>query len=268
MLTLNQVKDICPSVFATQAKEGVSDRYTFVSTAQVLESFLDNGWQIDRAIEMRTRTPDNKGFQKHAVTMLHPDLPVVNGSKVTTTLINSHNRTSGLTLATGALRIICSNGMFVCEDLIPRYSVRHTGQIDSDIVDVEHRIIEAAPVVCAKIEAFSMITLDNAEQELFAKTALLAKYGEVNQETGQVELISTPINHKQLLTTRRREDQQADLYTTFNKVQENLVRGGLRGHATTGRRMSTRAVTGIDQNVKLNQVLWSLAEEFAKLKNA
>ena len=266
MLTLSEVKHICPSVFATSAKEGVSDRYTFVPTYTVLEKFLDHGWQIDKAIEVNTRTEANKNFQKHAITMLHPDLPMVNGSKVTTTLINSHNRTSGLTLATGALRMICSNGMFVCEDLIPRYTVRHTGNIDTDIIDVEHRIIESAPVVCQKIESFSMITLDQAEQELFAKTALLMKYGEVNPESSQVELVSAPIHHKQLLSTRRREDYSPDLYTTFNKVQENLVRGGLRGRATTGRRMSTRGVTGIDQNVKLNQMLWSLTEQFAALK--
>lgn len=266
MLTLDQVKVKTPSVFAIAAKEGVSDRYTFVPTYQVLESFMSRGWEIDRALEVNTRTKENKNFQKHAVTMLHPDLPSVNGSKVTATVINSHNRTSGLTLAVGALRMICSNGMFVCEDLIPRYSVRHTGTVDTDIIDVEHRIIEAAPVVCEKIEQFSMITLDTAEQELFAQTALLAKYGELNPETGKVELISAPINSKQLLSTRRREDHEKDLYTTFNKVQENLVRGGLRGRATTGRRMSTRAVTGIDQNVKLNQVLWQLTEQFAQLK--
>jgi hypothetical protein len=30
--------------------------------------------------------------------------------------------------------------------------------------------------------------------------------------------------------------------------------------------MSTRGVTGIDQNVKLNQMLWTLTEQFAALK--
>jgi hypothetical protein len=68
-----------------------------------------------------------------------------------------------------------------------------------------------------------------------------------------------------LLTTRRREDYNVDLWTTFNKVQENFIRGGMRGITKTGKNMSTRAISSVSENVTLNKALWVLTEEMAKL---
>ncbi|MEO6563084.1 MAG: hypothetical protein ABIN99_08575 [Nitrosospira sp.] len=45
-----------------------------------------------------------------------------------------------------------------------------------------------------------------------------------------------------------------------------MIKGGLRGRSRNGRTTTTRAVNGIDQNVKINRALWVLAEEMRKLK--
>lgn len=71
-----------------------------------------------------------------------------------------------------------------------------------------------------------------------------------------------------VLQVRRHADDASDLWTTLNRTQENLVRGGLRGRSAAGQRITTRAVTGIDQDVKLNRALWTLADEMRKLKTA
>jgi hypothetical protein len=49
-------------------------------------------------------------------------------------------------------------------------------------------------------------------------------------------------------------------------VQENLTKGGLHGRSRMGRSMSTRPITGIDQNVKLNLALWVLADAMRQMK--
>ena len=59
-----------------------------------------------------------------------------------------------------------------------------------------------------------------------------------------------------------------DLWTTFNRVQENMIKGGVPGRSARGRRMTTRGVAGVNENVKLNRALWTLADEFAKLKSS
>lgn len=75
-----------------------------------------------------------------------------------------------------------------------------------------------------------------------------------------------PIQPQQLLDVRRREDQQSDLYTTLNIVQENLIRGGLHGRNANRKRTTTRAVQGVTENVRLNSALSVLAQSLAKHK--
>jgi hypothetical protein len=45
-----------------------------------------------------------------------------------------------------------------------------------------------------------------------------------------------------------------------------MTRGGLHGRNASGRATTTRAVTGIDQNIRLNRALWVLAEELHRLR--
>ena len=82
----------------------------------------------------------------------------------------------------------------------------------------------------------------------------------------------TAITAEQLLRANRREDVSGDLWTTFNRVQENVIRGGLsafgRDANNRRRRQTMRAVEGIDQNRALNRALWTLAERMAELKAA
>ncbi len=68
------------------------------------------------------------------------------------------------------------------------------------------------------------------------------------------------------MQAKRSEDRASDLWTTFNRVQENMTKGGVHGRNHTGRRVTTRPINGIDQNVKVNRALWVLAEEMRKLR--
>ena len=72
---------------------------------------------------------------------------------------------------------------------------------------------------------------------------------------------------ERIIKPRAWYDKGTDLWTAFNIVQENLIKGGLPGRTAKGKRTTTRAVTGIDGDIKLNQALWKMAEEFAKLKS-
>ncbi|HAF2376717.1 TPA: DUF945 domain-containing protein, partial [Salmonella enterica] len=65
----------------------------------------------------------------------------------------------------------------------------------------------------------------------------------------------------QILTPRRYEDRKDDLWSVFNRIQENLSKGGLPGRTAKGKRTHTRAVNGIDGDVRLNRALWVMAEQ-------
>jgi hypothetical protein len=63
------------------------------------------------------------------------------------------------------------------------------------------------------------------------------------------------------------DDVDSSLWTTFQRVQENMMRGGQPGRSTQGRRVRTRPVGSIDRSVSLNRALWVLAEEMAKIRH-
>ena len=86
---------------------------------------------------------------------------------------------------------------------------------------------------------------------------------ELNKQLGRD--IST-----RLLTVRRSADQGSDLWKTFNVIQENVIKGGIRlvreneqGQRSLAR---TRAVNSIDRDAKLNKELMQLALKMQQLK--
>jgi hypothetical protein len=105
------------------------------------------------------------------------------------------------------------------------------------------------------------LELQTEEQQAFATAALTLRYGERTEGEPPV-----PITAGQLNEPRRIEDAGFSLWTTFQRVQENALRGGLLGRTAQGRRMHTREVASIDRGVGLNRALWVLAEEMRKLK--
>ena len=78
------------------------------------------------------------------------------------------------------------------------------------------------------------------------------------------ELTKAPVSPSMLLNPRRYGDGAKDLWTTLNCVQENIIRGGQRDRSRRrpdGSRMpKSRAIKGIDEDMKLNKALWEMAE--------
>jgi hypothetical protein len=76
-----------------------------------------------------------------------------------------------------------------------------------------------------------------------------------------------------LLNPRRRDDAGSDLWSTFNRIQEHVIKGGDRARDYTanngrGRNVRSREVKSISGNVNLNKAVWTLAAQMAELKNA
>ena len=71
--------------------------------------------------------------------------------------------------------------------------------------------------------------------------------------------LETGLEPGRLLVPRRAEDAGDDLWRTFNVVQENVLRGGLRPADGFRRLARTRAIRAIREDVRLNSGLWDLA---------
>lgn len=139
--------------------------------------------------------------------------------------------------------------------------IPHKGNIQGEVIEGAFRVLEEFSAVEEHAEGMKALQLDHGEQKAFATAALALRFGE--RIEGQPP---APVTAEQLIHARRIEDTGHSLWTTFQRVQENVIQGGQPGRSAQGKRLHTRPVQSIDRGVSLNRALWMLAEEMRKLK--
>ncbi len=250
-LSNDQIRAVVPSIFAETPHESRSERYSYIPTAAVLselEPFM--------VCQTRVRNEDRRDHTKHLIRLRHASQ--INGSEANEIiLLNSHDGSSSYQMLAGMFRFVCHNGL-VCGDTVADVRVPHKGDVTDHVIEGAYEVLRGFEQVHSSREAMRAITLEDGEQEIFARSALALKYDDPNKPS--------PVTESQLLMPRRFEERRADLWSTFNRVQENFIKGGLSGRTANGRQQRTRAVQGIDQNLKLNRALWMLAEGMQQLK--
>lgn len=256
-LSNDQIARVAPSILATEKHESRSDRYTYIPTIAVLDGLRKEGFEPFFVCQTRVRDENKRDHTKHMLRLRHAN-QITGEEADEIILLNSHDGTSSFQLVAGMFRFVCKNGM-VCGETLADIRVPHKGNIVHNVIQGAHDVLDGFNLIREQKEGMKAITLDRDEQAIFAETALSLKY-EPSPD------VPAPITGDQLLRARRFEDRRDDLWTTFNRVQENMIRGGLSGRSATGRNMTTREVTGIDQNVKLNRALWVLSERMRELK--
>lgn len=268
-LTEDQLRAAAPSVFATTAHESRSDRFRPIPTIEVIKGLANEGFSVVSAKQAVTRDAGKRPFTKHLLRLRRLDKAdeyIRDGVAFEVLLKNANDGSSGYDLMAGFLRFICSNGLVV-GDKLSEVKVRHTGDVVSKVIDGTFSVLNTSQRLLEAPALWSGVKLNRDETMAFAQAAHALRFDE--PEEGQ----KPSIDPVKLLTVRRPEDQEPNLWNVFNIVQENVVKGGLTGRSTNPetrqvRRVRTREVKGIDQDVKLNKGLWVLAEFFAQQKNA
>ena len=255
----DQIRAVAPSVFAVAPQAGVSERYAFVPTSQIVSRLRESGWSPVMASQQFVRLDERRGFQKHLLRFQRRETQAVVGEYTPElVLINSHDRSSAYQLHAGLFRFVCGNGMIVADATFERVSIRHSGFTPDEVIEASFKLLENVPAITARVEAFKQRQLTNEEIATFSEAALKLRFEDTDK---------APINHHRLLDCRRNEDTGNDLWHVFNRVQEHLIRGGQRDwlrKREDGRRFPrTRAITGLDQNIRINRELWNLAERVA-----
>lgn len=263
-LTDEQVRTVAPSVFAENKHSSRSARYSYIPTSEILAGLRKEGFVPMEIRQAGSRVEGKEDFTKHMLRLRHASAPKLGDSLPEIILVNSHDGTSSYQLMLGMFRLVCSNGLIVSEGTHAAVRVSHTGDARSQVIDGCVQILDAAPRAAESAQAFQALTLTEAEQMAFARAAHVLRYPDASPEH------PSAITPAKLLEPARRADTGSDLWSTFNRVQENTVRGGqsvlTRNAAGQRRRVTTREIQSIDGNVSLNRALWTLAEEMERLK--
>ena len=263
-LSDEQIRRAAPSVFAAEPHESRGERYGFIPTSDVLAGLRREGFEVFKAQQTRCRDDGKRAFTKHLLRLRHPDLGNVEtvGTEIPEiVLINSHDGTSSYQLLAGFFRLVCSNGLIVATSQLDDVKVRHSGNVVHDVIEGSCRVIDNLRQIAPQIDAYKSIAVPRGEQLVLAQAAAALRW-----DADAAGNLQAPIDPEDLLQARRWDDKQDTLWSTYNRIQENLLKGGVRGRTSTGKRTSTRAVGSVTEDVKLNRGLWRLTEHFAALK--
>lgn len=262
-LSNEEIQHYAPSVFAERPWQAMSDKYQFIPTINIVEGMRKEGFLVVSARQSRTRVEGKGEFTKHMLRFRRSTQDLVVGDIFPEiVMVNSHDGTSSYQLSSGLFRLACANGM-VCQigGSHAAYRTKHTGDIMDQVINASYRIVEDFPMILDRTQEWRGKSLTPQQQIAFAQSAALLRW-----EEGQEQPEPTS-----LLAVRRSQDraEEKNLWGTMNRVQESLIRGGNRythkdEHGYISRR-KTRAVNGIDQDVKLNKALWALTEKMSQL---
>lgn len=234
-LTREELAHYVPSVFSEDKHESRSERYTYIPTITLLDNLQHEGFRPFFACQTRVRDESKRKHTKHMLRLRREGQ--ITGKQVPEIiLLNSHDGSSSYQMLPGLFRSVCQNGL-ICGESFGEVRVPHKGNVEE------------------KRDAMQSLMLPPPAQAALAQAALTYRFGEEHQ----------PVTESQLLAPRRWQDESGDLWTTYQRIQENLIKGGLNGRNAKGGRTHTRAIKGIDGDVKLNRALWVMAENMLKL---
>ena len=236
----------------------LTDKYKLVKTSDLIEKLQAQGFKLDKFVANRVRNQSKVGYQKHRAIFSHPELLKSTGDGSPQLLLtNSHDGTSAVVLQLGFFRMVCANGLVAGKSIGEPIRLRHSGKFLYEELDkAVEKIVAQVKTMNEAIDKLKSKVLNENEIKSFQQKALDLRLAP------NVELLDSKFN------IHRPEDAKADLFTVFNVIQENLVRGGARiiikEQATSEVKQKTlRKITSIQTETELNTKLWDMAMALA-----
>ena len=266
-LSYEQIAQFAPTVFASDRHSSRSERFQVIPTHELLAGLGKEGFVPVKVQVGGSRDEEKRAFTKHLIRFRHSDnlagVPKVGDSHPEVVLLNAHDGTSRYQLHAGLFRLVCTNGLTVSDQDFGSVKVSHSGKgVLDKVIEGTYRVLDDAVAALGHAQQLQAVGLDRDEQRIFGEAALRLRFDD--------EALPQ-ISGSEVVRPRREADLGNNLWHTFNRAQENLIRGGLSYRHTneeTNRTSfrETRPVNGADGDLKLNRALWHLTQEFAKLK--
>lgn len=256
--TLDEVKELAPSIFTTTAAENVSSHYTHIPTSRVIEDMATLGWGIVDAKEVKAR--QGIGYQKHLVVFRNPEISITgnDGDVVYPQILltNSHDGKNAFTFTAGLFRMVCENGLVISSDKFEDVKMRHMGYTFEELQSNIHNMVERLPLTVDSMNTMKQTILDQEQMIEFAKQAISSRFNDDELDTLNIDIT-------ELLTPTRTEDTGSDLWSVFNIVQEKIIHGGFQYTNNNNKTRKARRIKNFNQDINVNKALFETALSFA-----
>lgn len=254
-----------------------SEKYSFLSTADIREVFESLGFNFEEINRKKSRKAHLKGYEKHAFCAyggsLLPktellalrDVPRIIG-------INSHSSKAGhssaFLLKIGYFRRVCENGLLVSEDIFPAIRLIHKGLTKEKVVNA---ILLAVSRYRQVEEYMETLRATKPTQEQMLEYAHKMTMARLTMASHNVEVLSID-NINDVLQVRREEDSETTWWNLINVVQENLIGKPVELNYTvktldkenrevTKQKTKRSGLRSMDSTMGLNQLCFSVANE-------
>lgn len=266
--SLEELKEIAPSIFTEKGSDKTSSKYTHIPTDRVIKDLELLGWGVVDAKEVNAR--QDKGYQKHLVVFRNPDVSInkkstnVDGEVFEDIVFpqilvtNSHDGKNSFKFQAGLYRMVCENGLVIADQQFEDYTIRHMGYDFEALQGVIKDMISNLDLTVESMNKMRKIELDENQQFEFAKKLLDIRV-EGTDNLYREEQIGD------ILVPQRKEDFGDDLWSVFNRVQENIVEGNFKYYnaKTLGTERQARPIKNFKQDMDVNKKLFSAALEYA-----
>lgn len=236
----------------------VSDKYAFIDTKRVIADMADLGFQVHSTRFPAYRTRAGR-FGLHEVDFRRPaDIGKpgkLNAEVPRVLFLNSYDGSRRAQIITGIFRLVCLNGM-IAGNAMDNEKFLHLGNYEEEFAAQIKGIGSRLANTLDTVERFKSVKIDRKTGIEMAKAALEIK--DLNRGD------KYRIDPKVAIMPRRQEDTHEDLWTQWNVLQENLLKGGIPSTSSDGRVRMTRPVTQIAKSNRINAELWGLLEDTAE----
>jgi len=216
----------------------IKQKEFYIPTLDVVTKLQNEGWKISGVAEQRGK---NRKITSNYVQLQHPDFAVQNSKGkneafTSITLSNSCNGNRPLQMSLGMFRQVCTNGLIRFDQHAENEKIKH---IEVNARDLDRFVVSMnskADKLLTEVNEMKHKGLSIEDMRKLAREAASLRYTNLDE-----------INIDDLFAVNRVEDESNDLWTVFNRIQENL----------------THDVKNMNEDIRLNQQLFSLVENFA-----
>lgn len=261
-MNLDTVRYYAPAAFAVTPDASLSDSYSHVTTAHVLDALQQDGWRITDARQPRTRSGGSPEHKKHEISLTHPELPTHAEGSPLLRLSNSSDGGHAFRLIGGFLRSACTNQLYTGIKVVGGVFYHRGGGLEDRIVAGAREARANFDRVISTVDLWRQIELDPEQRREMAIAAVAARWP---GDTAAPVFV----DYFQMLQPRRWGDEGSNLWSVFNRAQEAVMRGGFEASfARTnaeGERIPglntryVRKVTSLAATQRINTQLWDHA---------
>ena len=230
-----------------------------IETLDVVNGLRDEGWKVGGVAQNVNK--NSRKMMNHFVKLYHPDYKLYTGenrassnNSGTIAAMNVSNSCTGfnpLEMDLGAYRLVCANGL-VAFDRVGDFheSIQHTEVNFKELEGILCGINLKTEGVMKEFGKLQERELSDYEMAELAEKASNIRFSKTQNE----------INSMQLLNVVRDEDRGNNLWTVYNRIQENLTQTG-KIVDSTGKVLS--GTLNPREDTRVNKELFKLVHAYA-----